>query len=42
MACIPNDLTKDISKLGIFCRADTERFWWIKITICLHFIGMWC
>jgi len=26
--------------LGIFYRADTKRFWWIRITICLHFVGM--
>jgi hypothetical protein len=32
--------TKDIRELGLFYRADTKRFWWIKITICLPFVGM--
>jgi DNA invertase Pin-like site-specific DNA recombinase len=29
MASIPNDSIKDISKLGIFYRADTKRSWWM-------------
>jgi hypothetical protein len=42
MVYLPNDLTKDIRELGLFYRADTKRFWWKKITICLPFVGMWC
>ena len=37
----PNDLIKGKSKLAIFSRADPERFYWIRITICLPFVGRW-
>jgi len=42
MASIPNGSTKDTSKLGIFSRADTERFWWIRnhylLTLCRYVV----
>jgi hypothetical protein len=41
MASIPNDSIKDKRELDLFYRADTKRFWWIKITICLPFLGRW-